>query len=269
MTLRDIVKCVSGLLVLVLLTWIPSSTEAQSSHSNLDGMWSDPPPTIAGTFCAAWCTDAGMDHLNALLDNPANDARPFDQLQAEADKYQREKYLRPRLTAGGLKTYPLDPADDPGFLRCEPWGLARQLFARHQLEIRQRGNDRIELRYGEWDARRTVHVNGPARPANPAPSAMGYSVGRWDGETLVIETSAIGANITSWQSEHSDKLRVVERYTRSKDQDTLLLTATIEDPATLQEPVVIKKIWRWAPGHQITPYVNCERPTEFKRGVRP
>ena len=262
-------KCESGFLVFVLLAGMLASVEAQSSRPNLEGMWSDPPSTAVGEFCFAWCTEAGIDHLNALLDNPANDARPFADLQAEAAKHQQEGYLRPRLTAAALKTYPLDPADDPGFLRCVPWGLARQIFARHQIEIRQRGNDRIELRYGEWDARRTVYLDGRARPANQAPSAMGYSVGRWDGETLVVETSGIAANRTSWNAEHSDQLRVVERFARSKDGNTLLLTATMEDPWSLREPVVIKKIWRWAPDQKITPYVDCKPPTEFKRGVRP
>ena len=273
MTLNSIVKCGSVLLVLVLRTWIPSLTEAQSPRPNLEGMWSDPPATPVDSFCSWACTDAGIDRLNALLDDPANDARPFEQLQAEAKTYERE-YIRSKLTAAALKTYPLDPADDPGFLRCEPWGLARQMFAPHQIEIRKRGNDRIELRYGEWDARRTVYLDGRTRPANQAPSAMGYSVGRWDGDTLVVETSGIAANIAAWPdfaalNKHSDQLRVVERYTRSKDGGTLLLTATMEDPWSLREPVVIKKIWRWAPDQKITPYKDCERPTEFKRGVKP
>jgi len=168
--------------------------------------------------------------------------------------------------------FPLDPADDPGFLRCEPWGLARQMFAPHQLEIRQRGKDQIELRYGEWDARRTIYMDGRKHPANQAPSRLGHSVGRWDGDTLVIETSGIAANITanlaSWSTKHSDQLRVVERYTRSQDGKTLLLTATMEDPATLREPLVLKKIWRWAPEQQITPYENCERPTEFQKRTK-
>ena len=263
-----LVTCASGLLVFNLSTWISASVEAQSSRPNLEGMWSDPPSTTLGDFCFAWCTDTGIDRLNALLDDPANDARPFGELSAAADKYQRENYLRPRLTEAALKKYPLEPADDPGFLRCEPWGLARQLFARHQLEIRPRGKDRIEMRYGEWDAQRTVYLDGRARPANKL-SVMGHSLGRWEGDTLVIETSGINANLTSWSIDHSDQLRVVERYTRAKDGDTLLLTATLEDPVTFREPVVIKKIWRWAPQHQIAPYVNCERPTEFKRGVRP
>ena len=264
-----LVKC-GFLLVFILLTGIPSSTEAQSSRPNLEGMWSDPPNTAVGAFCSGWCTDAGIDYLNKLLDDPANDARPFEELQAEATKHQLETYILPRLTPAALKTYPLDPADDPSFLRCVPFGLVRQMRARHQLEIRQRGNDRIELRYGEWDARRTIYMDGRKPPANQAPSLLGHSVGHWEGETLVIETSGIGANRTSWLGEHSDQLRVVERYTRSQDRDTLLLTATMEDPSSLREPVVIKKIWRWAPGQEITPYEDCERPTEFsRRRVRP
>src|SRR3989442_787630 len=48
------------LLAVTLLLWIPASTEGQSSHSKLDGMWSDPPSTAVGEFCAAACTDAGI-----------------------------------------------------------------------------------------------------------------------------------------------------------------------------------------------------------------
>jgi hypothetical protein len=261
-----VLKCASSILVAILLTWIPESTAAQSSSSRPEGMWSDP-VTIVGRFCFGWCTDVGIDRLNALLDDPANDARPFAELQAAAANYQRDTYIRPRLTAAALKTYPLDPADDPGFLRCEPWGLARQMFAPHQIEIRQRGNDRVELRYGEWDAKRTVFLDGRKRPANQTPSRLGHSVGRWEGETLVVETSGVARNQTSWRSEHSDQLRVVERFTRSADGTTLLLTATLADPWSLREPLVLKKIWRWAPEQQITPYEDCERPTEIKRGV--
>ncbi len=254
--------------VLMLVGSIPVSVAAQSTHPNFDGMWSDPPSTAVGQFCFFNCSQAGIDYLNVLLDNPANDKRPYTELDTEAKTYEREKYIVPRLTAAALKTFPLDPADDPGFLRCEPWGLARQMFAPHQLEIRQRGNDRIEFRYGEWDARRTIDLDGRKRPSNQAPSRFGHSVGRWDGEALVVETSGIAANIAPWLVRHSDKLRVTERFTRSQDGKILQLTATIEDPETLREPLVLKKIWRWAPDQKITPYVNCERPTEFKRGVK-
>ncbi|HEY5618295.1 MAG TPA: hypothetical protein VIK60_10135 [Vicinamibacterales bacterium] len=273
MDVKPVGRWRSGLLVLILLTCAPGAADAQSPASRLEGMWSDPPATSEGLFCFFACTDTGMARLNGLLDNPVNDARPFQELQAEAKQYERE-YIRSRLTPAALKRYPFDPADDPGFLRCEPWGVARQIFAPHQLEIRQRGADRIELRYGEWDGRRTIYLDGRRRPANQGLTPMGHSVGHWDGETLVVETSAVAANIImlpdlSAMGEHSDQLRVVERYSRSKDGDTLLLTATLEDSPSLRDPLVLKKIWRWAPKQQITPYENCERPTEFKKGVKP
>jgi len=273
MTLVSVRRSRPGLLVLMLLTCTPAAADAQAPSSRLEGMWSDPPTTPEGLFCFFACTDAGLARLNGLLDDPANDARPFQELQAEAKGYERE-YIRSLLTPAALKRYPFDPADDPGFLRCEPWGVARQIFAPHQIEIRQRGADRIELRYGEWDGRRTIDMDGRPRPANQGPTAMGHSVGRWDGETLVVDTSAVAANIIMLpdlqaMGEHSDQMRIVERYMRSKDADTLLLTATLEDPRTLREPLVLKKIWRWAPEQQITPYEDCERPAEFKKGARP
>jgi hypothetical protein len=270
MTLEDIVHRAAGLLILSLLIWTPTPAEAQSKRPNFEGMWSDPPSTAVGQFCFFACSDAGIDQLNALLDNPANDARPYTELEQEARTYEREKYIRPRLTAAAQKTFPLDPADDPGFLRCEPWGLARQMFAPHQIEVRQRGSDRIELRYGEWDARRTIYLDGRKRPANQAPTRLGHSVGRWEGDALIVETSGVAASLASWGGlvAHSNQLRVMERYTRSQDGKTLLLTATIEDPASLREPLVLKKIWRWAPEQQIAPYVDCERPTEFSRRVK-
>jgi len=252
----------------VLSACISVLLQAQSPPQKFTGMWSDPPNTITGVFCGGWCTDAGIDRLNALIDDPANDARPIQQLQTEANNFQVDQYLRPRLTSNALKNYPLDPADDPSFLRCEPYGLAKQIVARHQLEIRQLGKDRLELHYGEWDAHRTIFMDGRKRPATEPLSLLGYSIGHWEGETLVIETSRIRANRTPWQSEHSDQLQVVERYTRSNDGKTLTVAATIQDPWGLKEPVVLKHVWAWRPDQTIAAYDQCEIPTEFKRGTR-
>jgi len=69
---------------------------------------------------------------------------------------------------------------------------------------------------------------------------MGQSVGHWDGETLVVETSGIAAGIAGWpqvlafSAQHSDQLRIVERYTRSTDGTTLMMTATVEDPGVCE-----------------------------------
>jgi len=260
----------SALLGLVVLACLPVHGRAQTpAAARLEGMWSDPPVTPDGLFCFFACTDAGLARLNALLDNPANDARPFQELQGEAKRFERES-LRDLLTPAARQRYPLDPADDPGFLKCEPWGLVRQIFAPHQLEIRQRGTT-LELRYGEWDGRRTIHFDG--REPGPTPTAMGHSLGRWEGEALVIESSGIAANLIMLpdlqaMGEHSPQMRIVERYTRSKDGAVLHMTAMLTDPQTFREPVVYKKIWRWAPEQHIAPYDACEPPTEFKKAVQ-
>jgi hypothetical protein len=252
---------------LVLIAGCGRTDQAAVPRPELQGMWSDPPSTAVDVFCFAVCTDEGIAHLNALLDDPANDDRPFDELNIEAQKYQSEQYIRPRLTDAALKTYPLDPADDPGFLHCQPWGFARQIFAPHQMEIRQ-FDDRIEIRYGEWDARRTVYLDGRKRPENEPASRMGYSTGRYEGNTLVIETSGMAADITFW-FEHSDQLRAVERYTRSADGNRLEAVVTIEDPVSLRQRVQVKKAWGWAPTEQIFPYVDCEVPNEVRKGTTP
>ena len=266
-------KRASWLFLFLSLVTVP--TRGQSARPNLEGMWSDPPATAAGMFCYFSCTDAGLARLNKLLDDPANDSRPAMQLIGEAKGVDAE-YVRGFLTSEGLKHFPLDPLKDPGYLQCEPWGLARQMFAPHQFEIRQTAKDRIELRYGEWAARRTVYMDGRKLPANMKPIRLGYSVGHWEGETLIVETAAIQANLFDWATtgnvpsgtQHSDQLRIIERYSRTSDGKSLTLTAALEDRMTFREPIVLKKVWSWAPDQKITAYDSCERPAEAKKGAK-
>src|SRR5690348_5238352 len=107
----------SNALIFILITFVTTSVFAQSSASKLEGMWSDPPATPVGSFCFFLCTDPGIERLNTLLDDPKNDARPFAELQREAKKYEVE-FIRQRLTDSALKTYPVDQAKNPSFLRC-------------------------------------------------------------------------------------------------------------------------------------------------------
>ena len=263
---RRVKPALYGVAALVLVLGC-GRTQAPAPRPDLQGMWSDPPSNAEAVFCFVGCTDEGIAHLNALLDDPANDDRPFDELNIEAFKWQDEQYMRPRLTDAALKTYPLDPADDPGFLHCQPWGFARQILAPHQMDIRQ-FDDRVEIRYGEWDARRTVYLDGRKPPENEPATRMGYSIGHYEGNALVIATSGVAADITFW-FQHSDQLRAVERYTRSADGHRLEAVITIEDPWGLRQPVQVKKTWGWAPTEQIFPYVDCELPNEVRKGTTP
>jgi hypothetical protein len=263
-----------ALILTVLVAGI--SAAAQTPSAKVQGMWSDPPSTAVGTLCFFSCMDLGIERLNKLLDDPKNDSLPTMQLLGQAKTAEGE-FIKARLTPEAMKHFPLDPLKDPGYLQCEPWGLARQMFAPHQLEVRQLGKDRIELHYGEWAARRNIYMDGRKIPANLKPSGLGYSVGHWEGDTLVVETAGITANIVNLSTGigsnngatmHSNQLRTTERFTRSPDGKVLLLTATLEDPMTFREPIVLKKMWGWAPDQKIAAYDSCEKPAEAAKGAK-
>jgi hypothetical protein len=84
---------------------------------------------------------------------------------------------------------------------------------------------------------RVIHIDGRELEANPAPSWMGYSVGRWDGDTLVVDSN--GFNDKTWVSRygisHTEALRMTERYRRS-DLGHLQVEVTFTDPGAFTKP---------------------------------
>jgi len=84
---------------------------------------------------------------------------------------------------------------------------------------------------------RFIHTDGRALEANPAPSWMGYSTGRWEGDTLVVESN--GFNDKTWASRygvsHTEMLRMTERY-RRRDFGHMQLEVTFTDPGAFVKP---------------------------------
>jgi hypothetical protein len=80
-------------------------------------------------------------------------------------------------------------------------------------------------------------MDGRTLEADPAPSWMGYSVGRWEGDTLVVESN--GFNDKTWVSRqglsHTEALRLEERY-RRKSVGTLEIAVTVTDPGAYAKP---------------------------------
>ena len=82
---------------------------------------------------------------------------------------------------------------------------------------------------------RVVPLDGSAHPGAAIKQWLGDSRGRFDGDTLVVETTNFTDRTNVGQARHSDKLKVTERYTRIAD-DRLVLRITIEDPETWTAP---------------------------------
>ncbi len=241
-----------------LILWAPALSLAQEVP-DFSGMWSDPPPRAEDAFCHVGCPVESRDYLTRLLDDPANLDRTYVELRAEAQRFQRTELIPSQLTPEALEHYPFDRNTDPSLTACSAWGFAREILSPHAMELRQ-FDDRVTLYYSEWTTLRTVYLDGREPPADLSPSLMGFSVGHYEGDTLVVETTGISANHSNAGFAHTDQLTATERFTRAGGGDRLELEATFRDPPTLREPLLMARAWAWAPTEEIYPYEDCVIP---------
>ena len=119
-------------------------------------------------------------------------------------------------------------------VKCYLPGVPRATYMPHPFQIFQ-SSKAIFFAYQYAGAVRNIYLKDPG-PA-PVDSWMGQSVGRWEGDTLVIDVT--GFNADTWfdraGNHHTEKLHVVERYTRTAP-DVLTYEATIEDPNVFTRP---------------------------------
>ncbi|NLG77819.1 MAG: hypothetical protein GX535_16420, partial [Xanthomonadaceae bacterium] len=93
---------------------------------------------------------------------------------------------------------------------------------------------------------RRIYMDVEEPPGRIFPQRNGYSTGRWDGDTLVVETRAIRA-ITFGSAPHSDGVQVVERWNVVDAGDSLVNELTITDPVMYAEPIVLSQYYTRAP----------------------
>jgi hypothetical protein len=123
-------------------------------------------------------------------------------------------------------------------VKCFLPGVPRATYMPFPFQIFQ--SDRAIFIAYEYDgAARNIYMKDPGPP--PVDAWMGQSVGRWEGDTLVVDVT--GFNEETWFDRsgnfHSDALHVVERYTRSSP-DAIAYEATIEDPKVFTRPWKIR-----------------------------
>jgi hypothetical protein len=148
-----------------------------------------------------------------------------------------------------------DPVTDDPQIGCRALGMPGAMMSPHPIEFSQQGSD-IVLKLEEWDATRTIHMSTRPDSRNAPAAPMGYSVGRWEGRTLVVATSRIDY---PFMDEHgtpqSKAVEIVERFTLGDDERSLDWEAVVTDPDTLTEPVLaFTTRWEWVPGEALQPY---------------
>lgn len=104
---------------------------------------------------------------------------------------------------------------------------------------------------------RQVYLDARRHPADPNPTWLGHAVGKWEGDTLVVDT--VGFNDKSWLGvyPHTEKLHITERYTRSA-LGYMEVQVTLEDPDTFAKPWIQNMRWELAPQEDLLEYVCTE-----------
>jgi hypothetical protein len=204
---------------------------ARNGKPDLSGVWQvEPPPTgeIERIF-----GDLGAGVVAG--DDPRTFSKYF--LNILVDFKPGEEPIRPEAAALTLRNR--QTMDSPSS-HCLPLGVPARELAWLPFKIFQTP-EAIAIYYEVDGAFRQIHTDGRKLPVNPFPSWMGYSTGKWEGDTLVVD--AAGFNDKGWLDARghprSEALRVQERFHR-RDFGHMDVQATVEDPNILTKPVTIK-----------------------------
>jgi hypothetical protein len=212
----------------------------------------------SGTGQAATSANPGLSHdlSGVWMQYPDGDVPGVPGMNAVSNR------TRPPLTPWGQSKFdvakPLvGPRAVPGIennpeLRCEPDGPPKLLNLPNPFEIVQIPG-RVLMFYELGHIWRQIWTDGRPLPKDPDPSYLGYSVGKWEGETFVVDT--IGFNDKLWDDSYgnprSDATHLTERY-RRLNHDTLELQIIIDDPKAYTKTWVSPpKLHKLEPGWEI------------------
>jgi hypothetical protein len=148
------------------------------------------------------------------------------------------------------------PTDRP-LSQCLPIGIPAVMFtyAFKMIQVPQE----VVMLSETGDPPRQIYIDGRSLPKDPEPSWMGYSVGRWEGDTLVVETT--GFKERSWLDllghPRSQSMVITERY-RRRDFGHMNLEMTFDDPKYYTRPFTFKTGLRLIPDSDVLEYVCAE-----------
>jgi hypothetical protein len=157
------------------------------------------------------------------------------------------KFSTAKNTHGPNPVIDMASNTDPFLKACEPLGVPRVLLANHPFKMVPAKGEMIVLYERSHDFRE-IYLDGREHPKDLEPSWWGHSIGKWDGDTLVVDT--VSLDDRAWLDyqglPHSDQLHVIERY-RRVDHDTLQLDLTIDDPKTYTKSWSVSYIYKLKP----------------------
>jgi hypothetical protein len=139
---------------------------------------------------------------------------------------------------------------------------------RYPIEISFNGNDTITIRSQYWDELRTVYMDGREHPADSERTHSGHSIGRWDGDTLVVDTRNFADHRSPYQIgvPSGAQKHVIERYRLIEDGSRIAVEFMLEDPEYLAAPMTHARELIYVPDIEMTPFeCDMEATSRFLR----
>jgi hypothetical protein len=179
--------------------------------------------------------------------------------QPEMLAWAAERYKEVRKGQGEARPDYGRPDMDPSqYPYCMPFGMPR-VFAYHDSFEIDQSPKRVYI-FFESNAVQRIYTDGRKHLEGPPLTFMGQSIGRWEKDTLVVET--VDMSDQTWIDgvghPHTDALRVEQRI-RRLDKDTLEISFLFDDPKTYTKPWGGKKVYKLRPRKEsIMEYFLCE-----------
>jgi hypothetical protein len=139
------------------------------------------------------------------------------------------------------------PRDNPDF-ECRT-GMPHHMFDPLPMEITDAG-DRIIIETLEYNVKRVIYLTND-RP-DPLPSNVGYSVGRWEGNTLIVNTTHVDwPYFDPFGTPQSNQVSYIETFQVAEDESQLNYSIVATDPVMFSEPLRLERAWLWQPGTEM------------------
>jgi hypothetical protein len=153
--------------------------------------------------------------------------------------------------------------------QCIPYGVPTMMsVAVYPVEIIQTAKQMTVISEAFSEVRR-IYLDRPQAPLDDvAPGYYGRSVGKWDGDTLVVDTIGIKTSVSGYRGmPHSEKMRITERF-KLVAPDVMHDQITIDDPVVLEKPMVYTLAYKRLPDYEMVEFV-CDNNREYvdEKGV--
>jgi hypothetical protein len=199
----------------------------------------------------------GKDNLQQSADRGRTTAdgifRVWSTIMSDPAAFPMFKGGYPLTAAGKAGAAKWNPRDNI-LLKCGNKGTPLIMISPLPIEFVKQADGDIMLKMEEYDTRRLIHMN-PNAVAPAEHTLFGFSRGRFDGNTLVVETDHIAAGYFDHEGVlQSDQIKTVERFTPNAAYDRLDYTLTTTDPVNFERPFDLKRYFVWKPENTVHDY---------------